>query len=202
MSLDRAAARKRYVVPSLIGLHAAAFLILRFIDVPKSVMILFVLRNDSLHPAAILLHPFGVTGVAAWICVLIGLAILGLRLETNRGGGFAAASYVLGNLLAGVVFFLFAAITPEHSALTLSIPAGGMSAWWMSNRTVTGGDLTLFGNVLSTDRAIHYVGLAVFALVFAYRGPAATAWLVATAAGACAAPLMQRIRAHRPNGAS
>lgn len=200
MSHDRAAARKRYVVPSLIGLHAAAFLILRFIDVPKSVMTVFVLRNDSLHPAAILLHPFGVTDAVAWISVLIGVATLGLRLETKRGGGFAAASYVTGNILAGVVFFLFAAITPEHSALTLSIPAGGLSAWWILNRTATGGDLALFGYILSTDRVIHFAGLGVFALVFAYRGPAATAWLVATAAGACAAPLMQWIRAHRSNG--
>lgn len=175
----------------LIGLHLVGFLIVRaaWHDGGEAAQILARLRNDTLHPGAVLLHPFG--NVSFWMLALVVYAIwaLGGRIESRLGAGRLLGMYALGTLLAGVVFLGFAQLSSEHSAYALDTPAGALAAWALAAwRTMRDEMVSVFGKLMTTAKLVGLGAAIVVGLIYLVEGPGATGWLIAAAAGSLAWP--------------
>ena len=183
---------RRYGTYTLLGLHLCFFLVLRFMALPKELSILFVLRNDSLYPPAILLHSFGLTNLFACGLLLLLFGLLGTRVESRCGSAALFVSYFLGTLFGGICFFLFASLSPEHCELGLTMPAGVLCAWsWLIRRArgEAGTAAVDLNRPITLDWLARYGALALCVVVFAYYGPPATGWILAASAGILAAPV-------------
>ncbi len=182
---------------TLIVLHLVGFLIVRvgWHDAGDAARVLVQLRNDALHPAAILLHPFG--NVSFWTLIFVVYAIwtLGGRIEGRFGTARLLGMYAVGTLLAGVVFLGFAQLSAEHSAHALDMPAGALAAWALAAwRTMRDEMVSVFGKLMTTAKVVVLGAAIVAGLVFLVEGPAATGWLIAAAAGSLAWPATNLVR--------
>jgi membrane associated rhomboid family serine protease len=190
---------------ALIGLHALAFLLVFAARLDRSAPIgsVLVLRGSTSHPAAILLHPFGVGSI--WSLIFVGYAIwtLGGRIESRFGTGRLLTLYVLGTILAGGVYFGFAQIAPDLARYPLALPVGAFAAWALAAwRNLSDEMVSIFGRLVTVSKATGIAALVVAGWVFFRGGPAATGWLLAAAAGSLAWPVTNLSRgrtfANRP----
>ena len=177
----------------LIVLHLFAFfmvLVLRH-DEGDQALSMFFLRGESLNPVAILLHPFGVISLLTLIFVIYAIWVLGGRIESRFGAARLCYSYVLGTLLAGIVFLGFAQLSPAHSEYELAMPAGALAAWTLGAwRGLNDEMVSVFGKLMTTAKAVAIGAAIVAGLVFFRAGPSATGWLIAAAAGSLAWPAL------------
>jgi hypothetical protein len=180
----------------LIVLHLVGFFVVRAILSGEAggVPVQFQLSSETLHPAAILLHPFGNRSIWTLIFVVYVVWVLGGRIEARFGIATLLGTYVVGTLIAGVVFLGFAQLSSEHSAYALDIPAGAMAAWVLGAwRRLRDEMVSVFGKLMTTAK-LTVIGAAIIAgLTFLRGGPGATGWLIAAAAGSLAWPVVNTL---------
>ena len=156
-------------------------------DAGTQPLVLFVLRGDALHPAAILLHPFGNLSILTLIFVIYAIWTLGGRIESRFGTARLLGTYVIGTLIAGAVFWGFAQLSAEHTQYPLVMPAGALAAWVLGAwRNFNDEVVSVFGKLTTTAKAVALGAAVVAALVFFRGGPSATGWLIAAAVGSLA----------------
>jgi hypothetical protein len=175
----------------LIVLHLIGFLTVHLVrrSAGEQALVLFVLRGDALHPVAVLLHPFGNLSILTLIFVVYAIWTLGGRIEARFGIGRLMGTYVVGSLIAGVVFLGFAQLSSEHSGHALDMPAGALAAWVLGAwRNLRDEIVSIFGKLTTVAKATAIGAAVVAGLVFFQGGPAATGWLIAAAAGSLAWP--------------
>ncbi len=180
----------------LIVLHLVGFFMVHIVrhDAGEQATVLFVLRGDALHPAAILLHPFGNRSLLTLIFVIYAIWTLGGRIEARFGTARLLATYAVGTLLAGVVYLGFAQLSTVHTQYHLVIPAGALAAWALGAwRNLTDEMVSILGKLMTFAKATAIGAAIVAGLVFFRGGPAATGWLIAAAAGCLAWPVMNII---------
>jgi len=181
----------------LIGLHLLGFvvaLVLRH-DAGAKATVTFVLHGSVSHPAAIVLHPIGGGSVLTFVFVVGVIWTLGRRIETRFGTGRLLGLYALGTLIGGSVYFGFAQTAPELAVYPLALPVGGLAAWVLGAwRGLSDETVSIFGRLTTAAKASAIGAVVVAGLVFFWHGPAATAWLIAAAAGSLAWPALNVIR--------
>jgi membrane associated rhomboid family serine protease len=177
----------------LVVLHVLAFFVLRVLqhDRGDAAVLMFRLRNDALHPAGILLHPFG--NLSLWTLLLVVYAIwkLGGHLEARFGTARLWGTYLAGTLIAGVVFVGFAQLSGAHASHALVLPVGALAAWVLGAWQRLGDEMvSIFGKLTTTAKATALGAAIVAGLVFLFNGPGATGWLIAAAAGSLGWPIV------------
>ena len=198
------AAWRSYLPPRaallLIGLHLGGFFAVYMLrhDVGDHAVLPFMLRSDALHPAAILLHPFGNRSLLTLVFVIYVIWTLGGRITTRFGGGRLWLLYVLGTLISGVIYLGFAQLAPDLAGYELAMPAGALAAWVLAAwRNLSDETVSVFGRLTTVAKATAIGAAIVAGLVFFQQGPAATGWLIAAAAGGLASPIVESIRRPR-----
>lgn len=184
----------------LIVLHLVGFVMVHIVrhDAGEQAIVLFVLRGDALHPAAVLLHPFGNLSLLTLVFVVYAIWTLGGRIEARFGIGWLLGTYVVGTLIAGIVFLGFAQLSATHTGYALDMPAGALAAWVLGAwRGLSAEMVSVFGKLMTTAKVVALGAAIVAALVFFSGGPGATGWLIAAAAGSLACPVVNLVRGIR-----
>ena len=185
---------------ALIGVHVFGFFVMFMIrhDVGERALLPFILRSDALHPAAILLHPFGNLSLLTLVFVVYVIWTLGGRIATRFGGGQLWLLYGLGTLISGVVYFGFAQVASNLAGYGLDMPAGAFAAWvWTAWRELSDEMVSVFGRLTTVAKATAIGAAIVAGLVFFQQGPAATGWLLAAASGGLACVVAGALRNRR-----
>jgi len=180
----------------LIVLHVIGFVMVHLVrhEAGEQAIVLFVLRGDALHPAAILLHPFGNLSILTLIFVIYAVWTLGGRIEARFGVAWLLGTYVVGTLIAGIVFLGFAQLSAAHAGYALDMPAGALAAWVLGAwRGLSDEMVSVFGKLMTMAKVVALGAAIVAALVFFSGGPGATGWLIAAAAGSLACPAVNLV---------
>jgi len=180
----------------LIVLHLIGFLIVHVVrhEAGEQAIVPFVLRGDALHPAAILLHPFGNLSLLTLIFVVYVIWTLGGRIEARFGVAWLLGTYVVGTLIAGIVFLGFAQLSAAHTEYALDMPAGALAAWVLGAwRGLRDEIVSVFGKLMTMAKVVALGAAIVAALAFFSGGPGATGWLIAAAAGSLAWPAVNLV---------
>jgi membrane associated rhomboid family serine protease len=156
----------------LIALHVLGFLVVHMIrhDAGQQAILPFVLRNDALHPAAILLHPLGNLSLLRLLFVVYVFWTLGGRIAVRFGAARLWSLYVVGTLISGVVYFGFAQLASGLAGYPLVIPAGALAAWALAAwRNLSDEMVSIFGRLVTVGKATA-IGVAIVAgLVFFFN---------------------------------
>jgi membrane associated rhomboid family serine protease len=180
----------------LIVLHLIGFLTVHLVrrSAGEQALVLFVLRGDALHPAAVLLHPFGNLSILTLIFVVYAIWTLGGRIEARFGVGRLMGTYVVGTLIGGIVFLGFAQLSAAHTGYALDLPAGALAAWVLGAwRGLSDEIVSVFGKLMTMAKVVALGAAILAALVFFSGGPGATGWLIAAAAGSLAWPAVSLV---------
>lgn len=144
----------------------------------------------------ILLHPVGTADLLRGVLTVVALWLIGGLLERRRGGGVLLQGYVLGNLAAGVAYFLLAAARPDLAITPLDYPLGALVAFvaalW---RDVRYEPAEVFGYSTTQGRVLVFAAGLVVVLELVLRRAGAVAWVAGVAAAAAAALLLERAQA-------
>lgn len=154
-----------------------------------------MIRLSGAHHSllGILLHPVS-GGFLAIISSGLFIWLLGGMIERAYGTQLMLRQYVLGNLIAGLVFWTALALQPMPEARPLEIPAGAAAAWcftaWrrmqFERRNVFGRDMTV-GNLIGIV-ALIWIGLSVL-----MKGSQALPFVVSALIGSLSSPLSESL---------
>ncbi|MEW6249522.1 MAG: rhomboid family intramembrane serine protease [Planctomycetota bacterium] len=151
------------------------------------------LRAEAAGPAGILTHPFANTSILSAIFVVLAIWSLAGRAERRMGMKSVLALYVLGNLVAGALYYGLAVGIPWLARLPLDYPAGALAALlaacWNELRYQP---TQVLGRVTSAGKVYLVCAAIVLGLALVVGGIGALAWIVASLSGAVAAPLVER----------
>ncbi|MFQ5806718.1 MAG: rhomboid family intramembrane serine protease [Phycisphaerae bacterium] len=182
---------------ALIVLHGLGFLTVLMMrhDAGGAAATMFVLRGAASHPAAIVLHPIGSESILTLAFVAYAIWTLGGRIESRWGTTRLLSLYVLGTIISGGVYFGFAQRAPDLAGYALVMPTGALAAWALAAwRNLSDEMVSVFGRLVTVAKATAIGAAIVAGLVFFRGGPAATAWLIAAAAGSLAWPVVNVFR--------
>lgn len=181
----------------LLLLHAAVFVGRRVLanGDGAATEVAFVLHGSVSHPAAIVLHAVGAGSYIVLAATLLGIWLLGRRVERRFGTARLLISYVLATLASGAVYFGFAQAASELSIYLLCVPVGALAAWVVAARRGLRDEFAPLVARRYSVAQVAVLGAAVVAgLVFFFQGERATAWLLAAAAGGLTWPVVERLR--------
>ena len=173
----------------LLCLHAAAFILLLIITGRNQpgLAARLALSGSGTHPVGLLLHPLATREPISLLITLLVIWLLASRLEHQHGLRRTLGLYALGNLYAGVIYFLLARAWPASAALELDYPAGAFAAWCLTAyRDVSHTTVTVLGRVRRASHVAAFGLAAITALMLILHGLGAIAWLAALAGGAVA----------------
>jgi membrane associated rhomboid family serine protease len=143
-------------------------------------------------PLGILLHPYLTSKLLTGVFVVLALWSLGGRLEARIGHGRLLTVYLLGNLLAGSVYWALVHAAPPLAAAPLEYPVGALAAFCLLAWRVLRHDaVAVFGRTTSTAMVYAISAAIVITLQLLTERQGAVAWVLAAGGGTAAVGLVQ-----------
>jgi len=198
------ASRFRLIPPpgtlTLIVLHLIGFGVVNQLSrVGSDAAVISRLGNSTMHPAGILLHPFGDARIGVLLLVVFLCGMLGGRIEIRFGKARLLATYAAGTILSGLFYFVFAQFSPDHAGVELAVPVGALGAWTLgARRGMKSVSFGFPGMSTSFAKGAALIDGAIGLVVFFLGGPPATGWLLAGVIGSLAWPIYDWFRVKRP----
>lgn len=155
-----------------------------------------MLSNESPRATAILLHAISPPDVFALITTVAVVWMLGSRIEESFGPRRLWSLYVLGNVLAGLAFFVIASAWPAGASAPLTMPLGAFAAWSLvAWRTMRFDYVSIFGKLVSVATLSAVLLGVAAAFVVMGHGAGAVAWSLGAVTGAGATPIVESVAA-------
>jgi membrane associated rhomboid family serine protease len=148
--------------------------------------------NVAKHPAGIVLHPLATGRVLSAVFVVFALWSLGGRLELKLGGKRLIQLYVVGNFIAGIVYFGVVRAVSAQPERVLDYPAGALAAMCLAAWThLADQSVNVFGRITSAAKMYAVCAAIVVAMEMLGHRQDALYWLPAVAAGGTGALLVE-----------
>lgn len=181
------------VTLTLMIVHGLAFVLVRMLLAAPEPAPPLAWANVGQHPAGIVLHPLATGRILSGLFVVLALWSLGGRLELKLGPKRLVQLYVVGNLIAGVGYFVLARVLPAMAGHPLEYPAGALAAMcvaaWMHLR---GQPVNVFGRITNAGKMYAVCAAIVIGMQILGHRQDALLWVLAAGAGGTSALLVER----------